>query len=56
MSGFAYRHKMTGDGGRQIVQAVELCIAEAAGAEPESPAWAPGENPWRRTVAGNPEA
>ncbi len=31
----------------QIVQAVELCIAEAVGAEPASPAWAPGENPWR---------
>ncbi|MEM7310138.1 MAG: (2Fe-2S)-binding protein [Planctomycetota bacterium] len=31
----------------QIVQAVELSIAEATGAEPESPAWAPGENPWK---------
>jgi aerobic carbon-monoxide dehydrogenase small subunit len=39
----------------QIVQAVELCIAEAAGAEPESPAWAPDQNPWRRTAPRNPE-
>jgi aerobic-type carbon monoxide dehydrogenase small subunit (CoxS/CutS family) len=31
----------------QIVQAVELAIAEAAGLEPASPAWAPGENPWK---------
>jgi len=30
----------------QIVQAVELALAEAVGAQPESPAWAPGENPW----------
>ena len=32
----------------QILQAVELCVAEAAGAEPAAPAWAPGTNPWRR--------
>ena len=31
----------------QIVQAVELAVAEAVGSEPESPAWAPGQNPWR---------
>jgi aerobic-type carbon monoxide dehydrogenase small subunit (CoxS/CutS family) len=35
----------------QIVQAVELCVAEAVGAEPESPAWAPGTNPWARESA-----
>jgi len=33
----------------QIVQAVELVIAEAAGTEPAPPAWAPGTNPWRAT-------
>jgi aerobic carbon-monoxide dehydrogenase small subunit len=32
----------------QIVQAVELAVAEAAGVEPEPPSWAPGRNPWRR--------
>jgi aerobic-type carbon monoxide dehydrogenase small subunit (CoxS/CutS family) len=32
----------------QIVQAVELCVAESVGVEPPSPAWAPGENPWAR--------
>jgi len=32
----------------QIVQAVELAVAEATGVEPESPSWAPGQNPWRR--------
>jgi len=31
----------------QIVQAVELCLAEAVGAEPEPPAWSPGCNPWK---------
>src|SRR5262245_44674583 len=31
----------------QIVQAVELVIAEAAGTEPAAPAWAPGTNPWK---------
>jgi xanthine dehydrogenase iron-sulfur cluster and FAD-binding subunit A len=31
----------------QIVQAIELCIAEACGAEPEPPAWSSGTNPWR---------
>lgn len=34
----------------QIVQAVELAVAEAVGAEPQSPAWAPGQNPWSREV------
>ncbi len=33
----------------QIVQAVELAVAEAVGTEPRSPAWAPGENPWKET-------
>ncbi|NOT29563.1 MAG: (2Fe-2S)-binding protein [Planctomycetes bacterium] len=32
----------------QIIQAVELCVAEACGSAPESPAWAPGQNPWKR--------
>ncbi len=32
----------------QIVQAVELCVAEASGVEPAAPAWAPGTNPWKR--------
>jgi aerobic-type carbon monoxide dehydrogenase small subunit (CoxS/CutS family) len=32
----------------QILQAVELAVAEAAGATPTSPSWAPGENPWVR--------
>jgi len=31
----------------QIVQAVELAVAEAVGAEPEPPSWAPGANPWK---------
>lgn len=31
----------------QIVQAVELAIAEAAGREPVPPAWSPGKNPWQ---------
>jgi len=31
----------------QIVQAVELCLAEAVGAEPPAPAWAPEANPWK---------
>ena len=31
----------------QIFQAVELCVAEACGSEPEAPAWAPGQNPWK---------
>jgi len=35
----------------QIVQAVELVVAEAAGTEPASPAWAPGENPWKKAPA-----
>ena len=42
----------------QIVQAVELAIAESLGAEPEPPAWAPGTNPWKRAerLAPRPEA
>ena len=31
----------------QIVQAVELAVAEALGVEPAPPAWAPGSNPWK---------
>jgi len=31
----------------QIVQAVELAIAEQVGAEPARPAWSPDENPWQ---------
>lgn len=31
----------------QILQAVELCVAEAAGGQPAAPAWAPGQNPWK---------
>ncbi len=30
----------------QIIQAVELAIAESTGAAPLSPSWAPNENPW----------
>jgi len=30
----------------QIVQAVELAVAEAVGAEPPCPSWSPGSNPW----------
>ncbi|QDU68550.1 (2Fe-2S)-binding protein [Engelhardtia mirabilis] len=37
----------------QIYQAVELALAEATGAEPASPSWAPGENPWAKTPEGN---
>ncbi|MEX1025553.1 MAG: (2Fe-2S)-binding protein [Planctomycetota bacterium] len=41
----------------QIVQAVELAIAESVGAEPEPPAWAPGTNPWaRRGPSGEGDA
>jgi aerobic-type carbon monoxide dehydrogenase small subunit (CoxS/CutS family) len=36
----------------QIVQAVELCVAEACGSEPEAPDWAPGANPWKTPRAG----
>jgi len=38
----------------QIVQAVELAIAESLGCEPDSPAWAPGTNPWKRADAPEP--
>ncbi len=31
----------------QIVQAVELAIAEAVGKEPGNPAWSPESNPWK---------
>ncbi len=31
----------------QIVQAIELAIAEATGGEPENPSWSPDENPWK---------
>ncbi len=34
----------------QIVQAVELAIAESTGAEPESPSWSAG-NPWKSTTS-----
>jgi aerobic-type carbon monoxide dehydrogenase small subunit (CoxS/CutS family) len=34
----------------QIVQAVELAIAERVGAEPERPDWSPDANPWRVAV------
>ena len=30
----------------QIVQAVELAVAEASGRAPAAPAWASGQNPW----------
>jgi len=48
------RHALAGNlcrctGYTQIVQAVELCVAEACGSEPEAPAWAPGTNPWKRS-------
>ena len=36
----------------QIVQAVELAVAEAVGTEPAAPAWAPGTNPWRASARG----
>jgi len=35
----------------QIVQAVELAVAESLGKEPDSPSWAPGENPWQKKAA-----
>jgi aerobic-type carbon monoxide dehydrogenase small subunit (CoxS/CutS family) len=31
----------------QIVQAVELAVAEAAGRQPEPPSWSHGKNPWQ---------
>lgn len=41
----------------QIVQAVELCLAERVGGEPDAPSWAPGTNPWKRAAgAGTPPA
>lgn len=33
----------------QIVQAVELAVAESLGKEPASPSWAPGQNPWKKS-------
>ncbi len=52
------RHALSGNlcrctGYTQIVQAVELAVAEAVGAEPAAPAWAPGENPWRISARGD---
>ncbi len=38
----------------QIVQAVELVVAEAAGLEPAAPAWAPGSNPWKTSSSASP--
>jgi len=38
----------------QIVQAVELAVAESCGRAPRSPSWAPDENPWQKApVTGN---
>jgi aerobic-type carbon monoxide dehydrogenase small subunit (CoxS/CutS family) len=36
----------------QIVQAIELAVAEAVGSEPEPPVWSPDENPWKRSRPG----
>ena len=46
------KHALSGNlcrctGYTQIVQAVELAVAEAAGVEPKGPDWAPDENPWK---------
>jgi carbon-monoxide dehydrogenase small subunit len=40
----------------QILQAVELVIAEAAGTEPQAPVWAKGSNPWKAPRLGSPRA
>ena len=40
----------------QIIQAVELAVAEAAGTSPASPDWAPGRNPWELGGDAGPEA
>jgi len=40
----------------QIIQAVELAVAEAAGVAPENPAWSPDENPWATCRRGESEA
>ncbi len=47
------KHALSGNlcrctGYTQIVQAVELCVAESTSKKPRSPAWAPGVNPWSR--------
>ncbi len=47
------RHALSGNlcrctGYTQIIQAVELAVAEAAGTEPQSPSWAPNTNPWKQ--------
>ncbi len=34
----------------QIVQAVQLAAAEAAGRAPTPPSWCPGANPWRESA------
>ena len=39
----------------QIFQAISLAVAEATGAQPSSPSWAPGENPWRESSPSGPE-
>ena len=36
----------------QILQAVELAIAEAAGTAPTAPSWAPDSNPWAHSAEG----
>ena len=36
----------------QILQAVELVVAEAAGRTPGAPSWAPDTNPWSHTAQG----
>jgi aerobic-type carbon monoxide dehydrogenase small subunit (CoxS/CutS family) len=40
----------------QILQAVELVIAEAAGTEPPSPSWSPEANPWKSVRSGSERA
>jgi aerobic-type carbon monoxide dehydrogenase small subunit (CoxS/CutS family) len=39
----------------QIVQAVELALAESAGREPTPPAWSPASNPWRANARAGRE-
>ena len=38
----------------QIVQAVELAVAESLGQEPPAPSWAPGQNPWKKEAKTTP--
>jgi aerobic-type carbon monoxide dehydrogenase small subunit (CoxS/CutS family) len=40
----------------QIVQAVELALAEAAGRAPQNPDWSPDANPWSAPHAGRAPA